>query len=96
MLGAALKGRPEQRLISTKTSLPLGDGPNDAGSSRIRLIHTVEDALKRLDTDYLDLLQLHAFDAGTPVDEVLSTLDSLVRTGKVRHVSVSNSQGGRS
>ena len=93
VLGAAIKGRRDTVLISTKTSLPMGDGPNDAGSSRFRLIHAVEDALRRLQTDYIDILQLHAFDAGTPVEEVLSTLDTLVRAGKVRYVGVSNFSG---
>ncbi|MBZ9935592.1 aldo/keto reductase [Mesorhizobium sp. BR1-1-16] len=90
VLGEAVKGRRDAVLISTKTSLPMGDGPNDAGSSRFRLIRAVEDALRRLQTDYIDLLQLHAFDAGTPVEEVLSTLDALVRAGKVRYIGVSN------
>ncbi|TIQ00794.1 MAG: aldo/keto reductase [Mesorhizobium sp.] len=93
VLGAAIKGRRDAVLISTKTSLPMGDGPNDAGSSRSRLINAVEDALKRLGTDYIDLLQLHAFDAATPIEEVLSTLDSLVRAGKLRYVGVSNFSG---
>lgn len=73
VLGEAIKGRRSEVLISTKTSLPMGDGPSDAGSSRSRLIGAVEHALRRLGTDYIDLLQLHAFDAGTPIDEVLST-----------------------
>lgn len=93
VLGAALAGRRDRALISTKTSLPMGDGPNDAGSSRFRLIRAVEDALKRLRTDYIDLLQLHAFDAATPIEEVLNTLDTLVRDGKVRYVGVSNFAG---
>ncbi|RWM92224.1 MAG: aldo/keto reductase [Mesorhizobium sp.] len=93
VLGAAINGRRDAVLISTKTSLPMGDGPNDAGSSRSRLIKAVEDALKRLGTDYIDLLQLHAFDAATPIEEVLSTLDSLVRAGKLRYVGVSNFSG---
>jgi aryl-alcohol dehydrogenase-like predicted oxidoreductase len=93
ILGAAIKGRRDRVMISTKTSLPMGDGPNDAGSSRSRLIQACEAALRRLGTDYIDLLQLHAFDAGTPVEEVLSTLDDLVRTGKVRYVGVSNFSG---
>ncbi len=80
-------------LISTKTSLPLGDGPHDAGSSRHRLPSAVDAALKRLGTDYIDLLQLHAFDAATPIEEVLYTLDMLVRAGKVRYVGVSNFAG---
>jgi len=93
VLGEAIKVRRDKLLISTKTTLPMGDGPNDAGSSRSRLIKATEDALRRLGTDYIDLLQLHAFDAGTPVEEVLSTLDTLVRAGKLRHVGVSNFAG---
>lgn len=93
VLGAALAGRRDRVLISTKTSLPMGDGPSDAGSSRLRLIRAVDDALKRLGTDYIDLLQLHAFDAATPVEEVLATLDMLIRDGKVRYTGVSNFAG---
>lgn len=93
VLGAALKGLRDDVLISTKMSLPMGDGPNDGGSSRSKLIKGVEDALRRLDTDRIDIFQLHAFDAGTPVEEVLSTLDSLVRDGKLRYVGVSNFSG---
>jgi aryl-alcohol dehydrogenase-like predicted oxidoreductase len=92
-LGAAIKGRRDAVLISTKTGLPMGDGPNDAGTSRLRLIRSVDGALKRLGTDHIDLLQLHAFDAATPVEEVLATLDALVRVGKVRYVGVSNFAG---
>jgi aryl-alcohol dehydrogenase-like predicted oxidoreductase len=93
VLGQAIKGRRSEVLISTKTSLPMGDGPNDSGSSRSRLIRSVDDALRRLGTDYIDLLQLHAFDAGTPIEEVLSTLDDLIRAGKLRYVGVSNFSG---
>ncbi|WP_446901052.1 aldo/keto reductase [Burkholderia sp. YIM B11467] len=93
VLGAAIKGRRDQVLISTKTGLPTGDGPNDAGTSRARLVRAVDAALRRLDTDYIDLLQLHAFDAGTPVEEVMSTLDDLVRAGKLRYIGVSNFAG---
>ncbi|KVL49779.1 aldo/keto reductase [Burkholderia cepacia] len=93
VLGAAIKGRRDQVLISTKTGLPTGDGPNDAGTSRARLVRAVDHALHRLDTDYIDLLQLHAFDAGTPVEEVMSTLDELVRAGKLRYIGVSNFAG---
>ncbi|WP_407167937.1 aldo/keto reductase [Bradyrhizobium sp. ORS 111] len=93
ILGAAIKGRRDKVLISTKTGLPMGDGPLDAGTSRHRLVAAVDAALRRLGTDYIDLLQLHAFDASTPIDEVLSTLDALVRAGKLRYVGASNFSG---
>ncbi|MEQ7007014.1 aldo/keto reductase [Actinopolymorpha sp. B17G11] len=93
VLGQAVAGRRDRVILSTKTSLPMGDGPDEAGSSRSRLIRACEEALRRLGTDYIDLFQLHAFDAGTPIEEVLSTLDDLVRTGKVRYVGVSNFSG---
>lgn len=93
VLGEAIKGRRNDVLISTKASLPVGDGPGDWGSSRSRLIHSVEAALKRLDTDHIDIFQLHAFDASTPVEEVVSTLDRLVSEGKLRYIGVSNFSG---
>jgi aryl-alcohol dehydrogenase-like predicted oxidoreductase len=93
VLGEAVRGRRDRVLLSTKTGLPMGDGPNDAGTSRLRLVKAVEDALRRLGTDYIDLLQLHAFDAFTPAEEVLSALDDLVRSGKVRYAGVSNFAG---
>ncbi|MDY0811880.1 aldo/keto reductase [Kitasatospora purpeofusca] len=93
VLGQAIKGRRDQVLISTKAGLPTGDGPNDAGTSRARLTTAVDAALRRLGTDYLDLFQLHAFDAATPVEEVLGALDELVRAGKVRYTGVSNFSG---
>ncbi|RSN59886.1 aldo/keto reductase [Streptomyces sp. WAC 04229] len=93
VLGAAVKGRRDQVLISTKAGLPTGDGPGDAGTSRTRLIKAVDQALRRLGTDYIDLFQLHAYDAGTPVHEVLTTLDDLVRAGKLRYTGVSNFSG---
>lgn len=93
ILGAAIKGRRDQVILSTKTGLRAGDGPNDAGASRFHLLKAVDKALQRLGTDYIDLLQLHAFDAMTPVEETLSTLDGLVRAGKVRYLGVSNFSG---
>lgn len=93
VLGAAIRGRRDRLLLSTKMALPVGDGPNDAGTSRSRTIAATEAALRRLDTDHLDLLQLHAYDAGTPVEEVVATLDDLVRAGKVRYLGVSNFAG---
>ncbi|WP_327668245.1 MULTISPECIES: aldo/keto reductase [unclassified Streptomyces] len=93
VLGAALKGRRDRALISTKAALPTGEGPYDAGVSRSRLITSVDAALRRLDTDHIDLFQLHAYDASTPVEEVLATLEDLVRAGKVRYTGVSNYAG---
>lgn len=93
VLGEAIKGRRDKIILSTKFALPVGDGPNDFGTSRHRLITAIDAALKRLGTDYIDLLQLHAFDAFTPVEEVLSTLNDLVRTGKLRYIGVSNFAG---
>lgn len=93
ILGAAIKGRRDKVILSTKTGLRAGDGPNDAGTSRFHLLQAVDKALQRLGTDYIDLLQLHAFDAMTPVEETLSTLDGLVRAGKVRYLGVSNFSG---
>ncbi|MFD7829117.1 aldo/keto reductase [Kitasatospora sp. NPDC059803] len=93
VLGQAIRGRRDQVLVSTKAGLPTGDGPQDAGTSRARLTRAVDDALRRLDTDYLDLFQLHAYDAGTPIEEVLATLDDLVRAGKIRYTGVSNFSG---
>ncbi len=93
VLGAAIEGRRDQVLISTKTGLPMGDGPQDWGASRARLIRAVEDSLRRLGTDYIDLLQLHAFDASTPAEEVMGTLDLLIGAGKVRYAGVSNYPG---
>ena len=93
ILGAAIKGRRDDVLISTKAALPVGDGPNEAGASRFNLVKAIEAALRRLDTDHIDLFQLHAFDAGTPVEETLATLDDLVRGGKIRYIGVSNYSG---
>ncbi|MFI6167239.1 aldo/keto reductase [Nocardia sp. NPDC051052] len=93
VLGAAIKGRRDQLLISTKASLPTGPSPTQAGSGRARLIGAVEASLRRLGTDYLDLFQLHAFDAGTPVEEVVAALDDLVRAGKIRYLGASNFAG---
>src|SRR5215472_6460661 len=79
ILGAALKGRRHQALISTKAFFPTGQGPNDMGSSRYHLRRALEDSLRRLDTDYIDIFHLHGPDTLTPVEEVQQTLDSFVR-----------------
>jgi len=93
ILGKAIAGRRDKVLISTKATFRLGDGPNDVGSSRFHLIRAVEAALKRLGTGYIDLFQLHGFDAVTPIEETLSTLDDLVRVGKIRYLGCSNFSG---
>lgn len=93
ILGQAIKGRRNQVLISTKGTFRMGPGPNDVGSSRHHLTEAVEGSLRRLGTDYIDLYQLHAFDALTPVEEALETLDGLVRAGKIRYVGCSNFSG---
>jgi aryl-alcohol dehydrogenase-like predicted oxidoreductase len=93
ILGEAIKGRRDQVLISTKATFRFDDQPNSVGSSRYHLIHAIDAALKRLGTDYIDLFQLHGFDAMTPVEETLSTLDDLVRAGKLRYLGVSNFSG---
>ncbi|MBB4155733.1 aryl-alcohol dehydrogenase-like predicted oxidoreductase [Sphingomonas jinjuensis] len=93
ILGQAIRGRRDDVLISTKTGLPMGDGPQDWGTSRARLIRAVDAALRRMDTDHIDLLQLHAFDAATPTEEVMETLATLIASGKVRYAGVSNYPG---
>ncbi len=93
VLGAAIKGRRDQVLISTKATFRSGPGPNDVGSSRFHLVQAIEGSLRRLGTDYIDLFQLHGFDALTPMEEVLGTLDNLVRAGKIRYLGCSNFSG---
>jgi aryl-alcohol dehydrogenase-like predicted oxidoreductase len=93
ILGAAIAGKRDRVVLSTKITLRAGSGPNDVGASRHNLIRGVDRALQRLGTDYIDLLQLHHFDAQTPVDSVMSTLDDLVRTGKVLYIGASNFSG---
>ncbi|MET8651958.1 aldo/keto reductase [Nocardia aurea] len=93
VLGAAIAGRRDQVLISTKAGLPTGPGPYEAGSGRARLIGAVENSLRRLGIEHIDLFQLHAFDARTPVEETLGALDDLVRAGKIRYLGASNFAG---
>jgi aryl-alcohol dehydrogenase-like predicted oxidoreductase len=93
ILGEAIRGRRDKVIISTKGTFRNGRDPNAVGSSRFHLLQTVDEALKRLGTDYIDIYQLHGFDAKTPVEETLSTLDDLVRSGKIRYVGVSNFSG---
>ena len=93
ILGKAIHGRRDKVIISTKATFTMGQGPNDVGSSRYHLIKSVDNSLRRLGTDYIDLFQLHGFDAITPVEETLSTLDNLVQAGKIRYIGCSNFSG---
>jgi aryl-alcohol dehydrogenase-like predicted oxidoreductase len=93
ILGEAIKGKRDRLLISTKATFPLGDGPNDFGSSRQHLISAVDGALQRLGVDHIDLFQLHGQDYNTPVEETLAVLDQLVRAGKIRYIGCSNFSG---
>jgi aryl-alcohol dehydrogenase-like predicted oxidoreductase len=93
ILGQALKGKRENALISSKATFPMGNGPNDMGSSRFHLIRACEASLKRLNTDHIDVYFMHGFDALTPVEESLSALDHLVQSGKIRYIGCSNFSG---
>jgi aryl-alcohol dehydrogenase-like predicted oxidoreductase len=93
ILGAAIKGRRDRVILSTKATFRTGPGPDDVGSSRRHLTQACEASLRRLGTDHIDLYQLHGFDAMTPIEEALQTLDGFVRSGKVRHIGCSNFSG---
>lgn len=93
ILGQAIRGKRQQLLLSTKATFRTGKGPNDVGASRWHLTQAVETSLRRLGTDVIDLFQLHGFDALTPVEETLSTLENMIRAGKIRYIGVSNYSG---
>src|SRR5579862_6262220 len=93
VLAAALEGKRDKVLISTKSGFPTGPGPNDEGSSRYHLRIAVEESLRRLRTDYIDIYHLHGFDALTPVEETQDTLNKFVREGKIRYIAASNFSG---
>jgi aryl-alcohol dehydrogenase-like predicted oxidoreductase len=93
VLGQAIAGRRDKVLLATKTGMAMGDGPNDMGTSRAKIISSCEASLRRLGTDYIDLYQLHSFDAMTPIEEMLHALDDLTRAGKIRYFGVSNYSG---
>src|ERR1700712_2762103 len=93
ILGVALGSSREDVLIATKARTPMGDGPNDAGLSRHHIIRGCEASLRRLDTDYIDLYQVHEWDGHTPLEETLAALEHLVDSGKVRYVGASNYTG---
>ena len=94
ILGEAIRQVPRDRvLISTKATIPFGDAPNEGGSSRLHLTRQIEGSLRRLKTDYIDVYHMHVFDARTPMEETLSTLDEAVRQGKIRYIAASNFSG---
>jgi aryl-alcohol dehydrogenase-like predicted oxidoreductase len=93
ILGQAIKGRRDKVLISTKGTFRFSDAPDDVGSGRKHLTRQIEGSLRRLGTDYIDLYQLHGFDALTPIEETLGTLNDFVRAGKIRHIGCSNFSG---
>jgi aryl-alcohol dehydrogenase-like predicted oxidoreductase len=94
IVGRWLKGkRREDFVIATKVRFPMGDGPNDAGLSRKHILAAVDDSLRRMNIESIDLYQVHCWDPGTPLGETLSTLDTLVKTGKVRYLGASNYAG---
>ncbi|RKP51630.1 aldo/keto reductase [Cohnella endophytica] len=90
IIGLALAGRREQAVLTTKAGLPRGAGPNERGSGRVHLQRELEMSLKRLNTDYVDLYQIHTFDPHTPLEETLRALEDMVSAGKVRYIGASN------
>jgi aryl-alcohol dehydrogenase-like predicted oxidoreductase len=90
IVGEIVKGRRENLLLATKCRFPSEPGPNGAGSSRHHIVRSVDASLRRLKTSYIDLFQLHGWDGETPLEETLSTLDNLVRAGKIRYIGCSN------
>ncbi len=93
IIGEVLEGRRDKVLLATKARMVMSDDPNDGGLSRHHLIESVENSLRRLRTDHIDLYQVHEWDGHTPLEETLDTLDTLVRSGKVRYVGCSNYTG---
>jgi aryl-alcohol dehydrogenase-like predicted oxidoreductase len=91
--GRVIRDYREDVVVATKFRFPMGEGPNDSGASRKHIISACEASLRRLDTDYIDLYQIHCWDSSTPIEETLSALDDLVRAGKVRYIGCSNFTG---
>ncbi len=95
LLGKTLKGRRRDAVVATKFFNPMGTGPNDSGMSRRHIMQTIDDSLKRLQMDYVDIYYIHHVDTQTPLEEMLRALDDLVQQGKVRYTACSNYQAWR-
>ena len=95
ILGRALGSRRRETVIATKVFAPMGPGPNDSGMSRVHIINAVEDSLRRLGTDYIDLYYVHHVDVQAPLEEMLRTFDDLVHQGKIRYAACSNYEAWR-
>jgi aryl-alcohol dehydrogenase-like predicted oxidoreductase len=95
MLGRALGQRRREAVVATKVFAPMGSGPNDSGMSRVHIMNAVDDSLRRLGTDYIDLYYIHHVDVQTPLDEMLRAFDDLVRQGKIRYPACSNYEAWR-
>jgi aryl-alcohol dehydrogenase-like predicted oxidoreductase len=93
VVGNAIRHRREEVVLATKAGYSMGEGPNQGGLSRVHLVEAVDASLRRLDTDYIDLYQMHVWDPETPLDETMRALDDLVTAGKVRYVGCSNFTG---
>ncbi|MEZ4502373.1 MAG: aldo/keto reductase [Dehalococcoidia bacterium] len=93
LIGRAIQGRRHEVVLATKFASPMGEGPMTSGTSRKYIMQAVEDSLRRLDTDYIDLYQVHRPDPKTPVEETMRALDDLVTSGKVRYLGNSNYSG---
>ena len=95
ILGQALKGRRREAVVATKFFNPMGPGPNDSGMSRVHIMNAIEDSLRRLQMDHVDIYYIHHVDVQTPLEEMLRALDDLVHQGKVRYIACSNYQAWR-
>ncbi len=95
IVGKAIAGRRDEVVLATKGRSVQGPGPNEGGSSRVHLTRALEDSLRRLDTDHVDLYQMHSWDPQTPIEETMATLDGFVRSGKVRYLGCSNYTGSQ-
>jgi len=95
LLGRALKGRRREAIVASKFFNPMGTGPNDSGMSRVHIIQALEDSLRRLQMDYVDIYYIHHVDVQTPLEEMLHALDDMVHQGKVRYIACSNYEAWR-